>query len=70
VSPADGANVLDDFIEMLIVDAIIRLDHGQSSNSSSDVQRNLRDFQSVRPLRRERDRLSPRSSLSTSQEIE
>ena len=38
VNPSDGADVLDDFIGSVIVSAVIRLDHGQSSNNSSGVQ--------------------------------
>ena len=38
MSPSDGADVLDDFIGKVIVSAVIRLDHGQSSNNSSGVQ--------------------------------
>ena len=38
VSPSDGADVLDDFIGKVLVSAINRLDHGQSSNNSSGVQ--------------------------------
>jgi hypothetical protein len=38
VSPSGGADVLDDFIEEVVVREVIRLDHGQSSNNSSGVQ--------------------------------
>lgn len=38
VSPADGTNIFDDFIEKVLASTIIRLDHSQSSSNSSGVQ--------------------------------
>lgn len=38
VSPSDGPDVLDDFVGKISARAVIRFDHGQSSNSSSGVQ--------------------------------